>query len=270
MKLYMAFGVILIAAGLAHGVEPAATDPVTVPETVYAEQEPVESAFTLTISPEIWSQYLYYGSIVSEDAVFQTDVYLEHESGFYLGVWWSSGNDTSFSSDGADELDYYVGWSGGVGSVADHELWLDVGVIYYDLIDLGQFEDDFVGLYAEVSTDIEISEIALSPFLRVEHQFPVNKTEDYEGGAIVDLGVRHSWEISEKWTLDQELKIFYDAGIAGLDSGFFLEYGGGLSWQMNDWLVVSPIKVRAVTPMSDIDDGRESELVIGAGATLTF
>lgn len=75
------------------------------------------SAFTITGSAGVWSQYRFRGISQSDNKpVFQGSATVAHASGFYLSTWGSSasaGNSTV--NIGGTEIDVYGGWTHALG-----------------------------------------------------------------------------------------------------------------------------------------------------------
>ena len=87
-----------------------------------------ESSSTITISGNaaVTSDYRFRGLSFSDgDIAVQGGIDVAHESGFYVGTWGSSIEDSA--TYGHTELDVYAGWSGEVTS----GLTLDAGLLYY-------------------------------------------------------------------------------------------------------------------------------------------
>lgn len=97
-----------LLAGAAFAAAPAlADDAPTAPP----------SAFTITGSAGVWSQYRFRGISQSDNKpVFQGSATVAHASGFYLSAWGSSasaGNSTV--NIGGTEIDVYGGWTHALG-----------------------------------------------------------------------------------------------------------------------------------------------------------
>lgn len=89
-------------------------------------QEVEGSGITISGNAALTSDYRFRGLSFSDgDIAVQGGIDVAHESGFYIGTWASSIEDSA--TFGHTELDLYGGWSG---DVADG-LTLDVGLLYY-------------------------------------------------------------------------------------------------------------------------------------------
>lgn len=92
------------------------------------EEEAEESSSGITVSGNaaITSDYRFRGVSFSDgDIAVQGGIDVAHDSGFYIGTWASSIEDSP--TFGHTELDIYGGWSGEVASGVS----VDVGLLYY-------------------------------------------------------------------------------------------------------------------------------------------
>ncbi|VAV91018.1 hypothetical protein MNBD_ALPHA04-434 [hydrothermal vent metagenome] len=92
------------------------------------EEEATESSSSISVSANValTSDYRFRGlSLSNGDIAVQGGIDVSHDSGFYIGTWASSLEDSP--TYGHTELDLYGGWSG---EVTDG-LTLDAGLLYY-------------------------------------------------------------------------------------------------------------------------------------------
>lgn len=110
--------------------------------------------FSISGNAVLVTDYRFRGASFSdEDIAIQGGIDLEHDSGFYVGTWASSIEDSPVF--GHTELDIYAGWSGELTS----GLTLDFGVLAY-LYPNGNVGDaDYVEPYASLSYAIGPAEI---------------------------------------------------------------------------------------------------------------
>lgn len=109
----------LAAATLLAGTALAATP-------ALADETEAPSDFTVTGSAAIVSDYRFRGlSLSGGDVAVQGSIGVSHASGFYVGTWASSIEDTPVY--GHTEVDIYAGWTGEIAS----GLTADVGLLYY-------------------------------------------------------------------------------------------------------------------------------------------
>lgn len=113
---------------------------------VLAEEAPSDSVagFTLSANITLATDYLYRGlSQTTGDPALQGGFDLNHESGFYIGLW---GSNVDFAD--SLELDYYAGFSGAI----NDDLSYDIGLLYYDYpSDPTDPEGDFLEYYTSLS-----------------------------------------------------------------------------------------------------------------------
>ena len=104
-----------ILLGLGLGATPALADDTAPP-----------SDFTFSGYAQGVSDYRFRGlSLSGGDFAVQGTINLNHSSGFYVGTWASSLEDTPVY--GSTEVDVYGGWTGALGG----GITADVGVLYY-------------------------------------------------------------------------------------------------------------------------------------------
>ncbi len=114
-------------------------------------QEESESDLTVTGSVGIVTDYRFRGVSLSDGSLaVQGGLNLNHSSGFYIGTWASSLEDTP--TYGEVELDVFGGWKGDVAS----GLTVDVGLLYYAYPskDNGAGPSDYFEPYAKLSTTL--------------------------------------------------------------------------------------------------------------------
>ncbi|WP_324741909.1 TorF family putative porin [Tsuneonella sp. CC-YZS046] len=114
-------------------------------------QEESESDLTVSGNVAIVTDYRFRGVSLSDGkAAVQGGIDLAHSSGFYVGTWASSLEDSPLY--GSMELDIYGGWSGEVTS----GLNLDVGLLYYayPTKDDGVGPSDIFEPYVKLSTTV--------------------------------------------------------------------------------------------------------------------
>ncbi|MBB3033599.1 TorF family putative porin [Alteriqipengyuania lutimaris] len=91
-----------------------------------ASESASESPFSISGNVSLVSDYRFRGvSFSDEDIAVQGGIDFGHESGFYVGAWASSLEDSALY--GHTELDVYGGWSGEVSP----GLTVDAGLLYY-------------------------------------------------------------------------------------------------------------------------------------------
>ena len=92
----------------------------------WAQEEEDTDGLEFSGNVSLVSDYRFRGvSFSNEDLAVQGGVDIAHESGFYIGTWASSIEDSALY--GHTELDVYGGWSGDVAP----GITLDAGLLYY-------------------------------------------------------------------------------------------------------------------------------------------
>jgi|TARA_R110001606_G_scaffold86594_1_gene195936 uncharacterized protein (TIGR02001 family) len=92
----------------------------------FAQEAESSSGISVSGNAAVTSDYRFRGVSFSDgDIAIQGGIDVAHESGFYIGTWGSSIEDSA--TFGHTELDVYGGWSGEVAS----GITFDVGLLYY-------------------------------------------------------------------------------------------------------------------------------------------
>jgi len=235
-------------------------------------------SFTLEIDVTARSLYLgeENGAVFYDKAVLQTDFRLSHESGFYLGVWVSSGFDTEWPSDDyseedgyndwSDEVDYYIGYTREIGGFE-----FDASVFWCDDTPVGRSPINDV-LIASLSVTapafFETKSFNLRPNAFISGYWTFGDTE-FEGGVIGGVGLVASYAPLEKLSLDASVHVIFDDGAYGNDSGALFRATLAVAWAVTDTVSFKPLEMTVFTPLSVVD-GRKSECILGAGFSLTF
>lgn len=114
----------------------------------------IGGGFSVSGNAALVTDYRFRGvSFSDEDIAIQGGIDLEHDSGFYVGTWGSSIEDSPVF--GHTEVDIYAGWSGEVSS----GLTLDVGVLAYLYPNGNVGNADYVEPYASLAYSIGPAEI---------------------------------------------------------------------------------------------------------------
>lgn len=117
-----------------------------------AEEAPApEPAFKISGSVTGVSQYRFRGISLSDEKIaLQGTINVNHESGFYAGVWGSSLDGWGELGGSNLELDIYGGWKGEVAK----GVTLDAGLLYYAYPGSKGGDFEFFEPYAKVSGSI--------------------------------------------------------------------------------------------------------------------
>lgn len=114
--------------------------------SVPAHAAEIGGGFSVSGNSAVVSDYRFRGlSFSDEDFAIQGGIDLEHESGFYIGTWGSSIEDSPVF--GSVELDIYAGWSGEISSGTT----LDIGVLAYLYPDGDVGDADYFEPYVSLS-----------------------------------------------------------------------------------------------------------------------
>lgn len=188
-----------------------------------------ESEISVSANVALVSDYRFRGvSLSGGDFAVQGGVDVAHSSGFYVGTWASSLEESDVlggpSAYGSTEFDVYAGWSGAL----TESLSVDVGVLAYLYPDGEGCNCDYWEPYASVTGAV--------------------------GPAEVTVGVAYAWEQSSLGDEDN-LYLYGDVGFAipetpvsfvghlGYTDGILATQGDGTSF---DWSVGASVGVMGV------------------------
>lgn len=179
----------LVAATLLVGCGLAATP-------AFADETDAPSDFTVTGNVQGVTDYRFRGISLSDgDFAIQGSIGVNHSSGFYVGAWASSIEDSDVF--GSTELDLYAGWTGEVTS----GLTADVGMLYY------VYPNGHVG-------DANLFE-------------PYASLTAAVGPATAKVGINYAWD-QDSLGGDDNLYIYGEVGAAIPDSP--ISVSGHLGW----------------------------------------
>ena len=168
-----------------------------------------EAPHTLSASVTLATEYLYRGvSQTNGDPAIQGSFDYAHSSGFYAGVWASSIELNSGTTNEASiELNYYAGYTFDL-----YGLSYDVGYLYYmytgQNVDIGEPEMDFSEIYASATKTFNMD---YSPTASLG----VAWTPDYSGGFDDGVYVNGSLSIA----LPMGISPYFSAGWQDLATG---------------------------------------------------
>lgn len=162
-----------------------------------AQEEAPPSDLTISGNVQLVTDYRFRGlSLSGGDMAVQGSINVNHSSGFYVGTWASSLEDTPVY--GNMEVDVYAGWTGAIGS----GLTADVGLVYY-VYPNGSVGD---GNYFE-------------PYASVTAAF---------GPATAKFGVAYAWK-QDSLGGDDNLYLYTDLGVGIPDTPLSLSAHLGYS-----------------------------------------
>ncbi len=222
-------------------------------------------------STQIKDKYvLGKGLNIYDDPVIQRDVFVELGRGFYVDLWWSTGLDEpNLNLGNDDEVDWTTGWKGEVGGNCK----LDIGIAYFDLTKIFSIEEgDVIQPFAELGRKYELdSRHSFTPYIRAVGLVPIGWDKDARSGAHIFLGLKHDWQPCELLGVSQKFAVMYDTGtLVSSDRGFLGNYDLGLNWKVSKRATVNLPSFKLISPISDLDDGRKTQHVVGGGITFSF
>lgn len=213
------------------------------------------------------------GIRLDDEPAFQpsfTVGYTDENGTFWYGNVWAQMRafGPEFSSDAASELDYTIG----VFHAFESGTYVDVSASFFDVVPSLKIEDeDGAQIGLELGREVarigdESVEWRLSPYVRVEPQFPFASGER---GANVWLGARQKFDFGDSIELGINTGFVHLPGVYGDDTGFVGHVRLQLDIPVSEHVTTGPI-AKVSHPLSDFDDGRETEGVIGWRLSFTF
>jgi len=225
-----------------------------------------DDEISVSFSSKLWSRYLGAdGAIYHDEPVLQSDIFISLPKGFYFDIWHSVGlDDTDLSSNFGDEgPNFTLGWGG-----SWNQFGVDLGIAYIDgLPTFKMKQGDSLLPYVELNRKFDITDShSLTPFAKLELLFPL---EDGENLGDIFGGLKHNWQLSDKFAVNQKAYLLYDNSWSP-SSAVIGGYNVDLSWSLHDKITFNPLILKATTPLSSVDDERKLETVIGVGFTFHF
>jgi len=201
------------------------------------------------------------GFMLHDGTVQQTDFFAQHVSGVYADTWvslpWNGKNNMG------KEIDWTIGWSG---SVFGSGLTADIGISYFDYINLFESASDVINPYAKISYDIALNkEHSLTPYIKIEDPLPI---KDGINGMYLTAGIKHTWTMSEKISFTQDLYALRDSGAYGLEKGFIAKYNLCISLKVAPSASIDT-SLSVFAPLSRFTD-RKNEFIPGMGFTWNY
>lgn len=216
-----------------------------------AKAEPIGGGLDVTGGVTLVSDYRFRGiSFSDEDPAIQGTINLAHDSGFYIGTWASSIEDSPVF--GHTEIDLYGGWAGEVAPGTS----LDVGLTYY--------------VYPNGNDAFGPSDF-FEPYAKLSHTLgPVEAT----------VGAYYAWSQSAIGDADN-LYLFTDAEAAipgtpltlkghfGYSDGSLAPTGDYLDWSLGIDAAVGPVTLGLAYVDTDLGDLHtlDAGLVLSLGAS---
>lgn len=199
-----------------------------------AQAEDLGQGFSVTGGATLVSDYRFRGiSFSDEDPAIQGTITFNHESGFYVGTWASSIEDSP--TFGHTEVDLYAGWA----KEFTPGTTVDVGVTYYTYPNGNAGPSDY-----------------FEPYAKVSHQLgPVKAT----------VGAAYAFDQSAIAN-DDNLYLFTDAALAipgtpltakghfGYSDGSLAPTGDYTDWSLGLDAAVGPVTVGVAYVDTDLGD----------------
>lgn len=213
----------------------------------------------VTVSTAALSKYITrIGKIPYSSAVSQTDINVSFPgSGLYVDLWGSTGFDGKQTF--GREIDFSVGYA---------DANMDVGAAYYNLIPLEKFSGDVFDLYAEAHHRFNLGSHALTPYAKASGL--IATTDAGRNSAFIGaLGVRYVWLLHPSVNLFHSVEFVYNTPIYGGNSGLAARYDASLNLKLSETVTLSPVVLRAATPVTHIRD-RHPDVAVGARVAVSF
>lgn len=210
------------------------------------------------------SEYLgANGAIFHDKPVLQCDANIGLPGGINLNVWGSRANGSvaeSFGNEGdiTPSLARHIGqWT------------MEVGLAYYAITDPANAGlEDVLNPYIDISRAIRpTGEATNIVFVKVDHFTAVRGSLPGPGWHY-HLGLRNAIPIGAG-SLDSTVEVFHDTGAFNSDSGMFASVRAQLWTRPLRGFQFGPT-VKWYAPITDVDDGRESDLVYGFSVRKNF
>jgi len=152
----------------------------------FADETDAPSEFTVTGYVQGVSDYRFRGlSLSGGDPAIQGSININHSSGFYVGTWASSLEDSAVY--GHTEVDLYGGWTGAVAS----GVTADVGLLYYAYPNGHVGDAEFFEPYASLTAAV--------------------------GPATVKVGAAYAWK-QDAIGGDDNIYVYTDLGVGVPDT----------------------------------------------------
>ena len=173
MKIFTYFVVVAFCAAQIHAGE---SQDISESETDF---------WSVTLTGKYWNKYSLDGVVYADVPVFQTDLWFQHESGFFFNLW------NSFGFEGADfdeETDFGLGWNGSLGNFD-----VSIGAWYFWIEHVYPFTGDMLKPSFDISRTYHFgSRVSVTPFFNYAHYHSFGVVD---GGNLIRLGTRRLPEI---------------------------------------------------------------------------
>jgi hypothetical protein len=205
------------------------------------------------------NKYLTFGSgsLLSEEKTVQTFVNAEWDNGVSASVWLSRPINRHVSKDDlANEDDGTLAWNGKLG------YWsVGASLTYFNEPKLGSFGSGDIW-FTSLKASRSMGHVSLD--VNYNTYTPV-KGSGFEGGHLIAVGISKKMELAERITLSWFTKVAYDDGGFGFAKGFLGNYGGEVSWKVNNHFSVIAPRFEGFIPF--MHDARKNDVMAWAGVS---
>jgi hypothetical protein len=223
------------------------------------EVEPVVTFSSMALTKYVDENGAKYGN----GAVLQSYVSFSLPKGFYAELW----NNTSLTRNNDNrENDLTLGWTGEVGM-----LEMEVGASYVDIDKMVKVdESDLWKIFGIAKKEFQILENQkVIPFVRGQVYLPVKGSSDNKEGFHVLAGLEHFVQLSKPVLLSQKLSFVYDDGAVGFQNAKLVDYVCEAKLEIAKHVYLTALG-RIVSPITNVSDGRRTEIIGGTGIVLSF
>ncbi len=218
---------------------------------------------SVTFKSTYANKYLAFGSgsVLYDEPVMQSDLFIAFDSGLYLDLWNSKSFSGKWNGNLGNEVDYGIGWAGKV-----RDFNVDIGVTYFDEPKMFNLKSGDI-IYTHASISRECRKYLVS--WTWENYITMPNT-GFQGGNLFSARIYRGFQlIQDKATLNLSTALVYDDGGFGADDGFLQKGNVGIDWKITDHLMLNAPSVNYYVPIS-VHDARKTDTVIFAGLTYKF
>lgn len=168
------------------------------------------------------------------DPVSQSNITLNHKSGLYFDLWYSTGFNSKLSNDWDDEIDYTLGWSGKIS-----QFNLSSSLSYFDNFKNFNFSyNDVVKGNIHLGYPKQIKPwLKVVPYVDYITFIIPNKNTPFNGGNLYSIGFDNEITITEKVKITPLVQYTWDDGALGVKAGHFLKLSSNLNWTISKHFV---------------------------------
>jgi len=194
------------------------------------------------------------------DPVLQSSVTVNHKSGLFFDLWYSTGFNSQFSNDWDDEIDYTLGWSG---EVSNFELGSSLS--YFDNFkNLNFTYNDVVKGNVHLGYPKQIKPwLRFVPYLDYVTFIVPNKRTPFVGGNLYSIGSGSEIILTNKMKIAPLIQFTWDDGAFGVRSGHFIKLSSNLNWTLSKHFIWNVLEATFYSPSNRRE--MKKEFVLGTG-----